>query len=127
MCDKEFMWALKNGDLDEVKDYVAKVSGASLRGCCGGVSGRGAQGVGGTGSWASLGGDSWTPQGLDLGGPSVPGNRCVVAKAAVACLSPAGNGRLGCLPRSARAVPLIPQVLQSLNEAFLHLGLSPGS
>ncbi|GAB1290683.1 Myotrophin [Apodemus speciosus] len=24
MCDKEFMWALKNGDLDEVKDYVAK-------------------------------------------------------------------------------------------------------
>lgn len=27
MCDKEFMWALKNGDLDEVKDYVAKVSG----------------------------------------------------------------------------------------------------
>lgn len=28
MCDKEFMWALKNGDLDEVKDYVAKVSGA---------------------------------------------------------------------------------------------------
>lgn len=26
MCDKEFMWALKNGDLDEVKDYVAKVS-----------------------------------------------------------------------------------------------------
>lgn len=29
MCDKEFMWALKNGDLDEVKDYVAKVSGMS--------------------------------------------------------------------------------------------------
>lgn len=27
MCDKEFMWALKNGDLDEVKDYVAKVGG----------------------------------------------------------------------------------------------------
>lgn len=25
MSDKEFMWALKNGDLDEVKDYVAKV------------------------------------------------------------------------------------------------------
>uniref|UniRef100_A0A7M4FL45 Myotrophin n=1 Tax=Crocodylus porosus TaxID=8502 RepID=A0A7M4FL45_CROPO len=24
MSDKEFMWALKNGDLDEVKDYVAK-------------------------------------------------------------------------------------------------------
>uniref|UniRef100_A0A8C5K5Q5 Myotrophin n=1 Tax=Jaculus jaculus TaxID=51337 RepID=A0A8C5K5Q5_JACJA len=23
MCDKEFMWALKNGDLDEVKDSVA--------------------------------------------------------------------------------------------------------
>uniref|UniRef100_A0A5F8GDM6 Myotrophin n=1 Tax=Monodelphis domestica TaxID=13616 RepID=A0A5F8GDM6_MONDO len=22
MCSKEFMWALKNGDLDEVKDYV---------------------------------------------------------------------------------------------------------
>jgi len=27
MSDKEFMWALKNGDLDEVKDYVAKVGG----------------------------------------------------------------------------------------------------
>ncbi|XP_008119982.1 myotrophin isoform X1 [Anolis carolinensis] len=25
MSDKEFMWALKNGDLDEVKDYVGKV------------------------------------------------------------------------------------------------------
>lgn len=25
------MWALKNGDLDEVKDYVAKVSGDTLR------------------------------------------------------------------------------------------------
>lgn len=25
------MWALKNGDLDEVKDYVAKVSGDALR------------------------------------------------------------------------------------------------
>ncbi|KAJ6660007.1 hypothetical protein lerEdw1_018205 [Lerista edwardsae] len=24
MSDKEFMWALKNGDLDEVKDYVGK-------------------------------------------------------------------------------------------------------
>jgi hypothetical protein len=60
---------------------------------CGGVGGREAQGVGDTGSWASLG-DSWTPQGLDLGGSSVPGNRCVVAKAAVACPSPAGNGRL---------------------------------
>ena len=31
MCDKEFMWALKNGDLDEVKDYVAKVSGDARR------------------------------------------------------------------------------------------------
>lgn len=31
MSDKEFMWALKNGDLDEVKDYVAKVgSGEGL-------------------------------------------------------------------------------------------------
>lgn len=25
------MWALKNGDLDEVKDYVAKVSGDARR------------------------------------------------------------------------------------------------
>nr|XP_045044422.2 myotrophin-like [Desmodus rotundus] len=24
MCNKEFMWGLKNGDLDEVNDYVAK-------------------------------------------------------------------------------------------------------
>nr|XP_056703402.1 myotrophin-like [Euleptes europaea] len=29
MSDKEFMWALKNGDLDEVKDYVAKVRSGS--------------------------------------------------------------------------------------------------
>ncbi|XP_056670769.1 myotrophin-like [Monodelphis domestica] len=29
MCDKEFMWALKNGDLDEVKDYVAKGEGVT--------------------------------------------------------------------------------------------------
>lgn len=43
MSDKEFMWALKNGDLDEVKDYVAKVrrpgpGEAALRreGCVGG-------------------------------------------------------------------------------------------
>uniref|UniRef100_A0A5F9CBZ8 Myotrophin n=1 Tax=Oryctolagus cuniculus TaxID=9986 RepID=A0A5F9CBZ8_RABIT len=24
MCDKEFMWALKNRDLGDVKEYVAK-------------------------------------------------------------------------------------------------------
>lgn len=32
MSDKEFMWALKNGDLDEVKDYVAKVGGGAGEG-----------------------------------------------------------------------------------------------
>uniref|UniRef100_A0ABI7WJ49 Myotrophin n=1 Tax=Felis catus TaxID=9685 RepID=A0ABI7WJ49_FELCA len=32
MCDKEFMWALKNGDLDEVKDYVAKGADKSVKG-----------------------------------------------------------------------------------------------
>lgn len=32
MSDKEFMWALKNGDLDEVKDYVAKVGGGGAGG-----------------------------------------------------------------------------------------------
>lgn len=31
MSDKEFMWALKNGDLDEVKDYVAKVQWEASR------------------------------------------------------------------------------------------------
>lgn len=47
MSDKEFMWALKNGDLDEVKDYVAKVrrpgpGEAALRreGCAGGARGQ---------------------------------------------------------------------------------------
>uniref|UniRef100_F6R615 Myotrophin n=1 Tax=Monodelphis domestica TaxID=13616 RepID=F6R615_MONDO len=32
MCDKEFMWALKNGDLDEVKDYVAKGADKTVKG-----------------------------------------------------------------------------------------------
>lgn len=84
------MWALKNGDLDEVKDYVAKVSGDTLR-----WGDREAQGAPGAGA---AGGDSWMPKGLGLCGPSVPGNRCV-AEAAVAFLTPSGNRRLGRLDR----------------------------
>uniref|UniRef100_A0A8V0Y1D9 Myotrophin n=1 Tax=Gallus gallus TaxID=9031 RepID=A0A8V0Y1D9_CHICK len=32
MSDKEFMWALKNGDLDEVKDYVSKGADKTVKG-----------------------------------------------------------------------------------------------
>lgn len=74
------MWALKNGDLDEVKDYVAKVSGdAPLRGGVV-VKPRAHRELGRRGRRldAEGPGSVW---------PSVPGNRCV-AKAAVACVTP---------------------------------------
>lgn len=63
------------------------------------------------------------PKGLDLCGPSVPGNRCV-AKAAVASLTSWVNWRLGSLSRSLQAGPLLHRLLESLNGAFLHLGLA---
>lgn len=112
------MWALKNGDLDEVKDYVAKVSGdAPLRGGVV-VKPRAHRELGRRGCLDAEGpGSVW---------PSVPGNRCV-AKAAVACVTPPtppGSRRLGSLFRSLQAGPLPPQLRESLNEAVLHLGLA---
>lgn len=114
MCDKEFMWALKNGDLDEVKDYVAKVSRDAPG--WGGRAREGAPGAGPareTAGWRRPG-TLWLP---------VPGSRCV-AKAAVAFLTPRGTRVL--------VVSVDPRGLfypsrywnLSLNEAFLHLRLS---
>lgn len=113
MCDKEFMWALKNGDLDEVKDYVAKVS----RGCAGVAWPRSPRGAG---SQAGRG-DSWRPKGLELCGRSVPGNRCA-ATAAVAFLTARPPPRVtGALVVSVQETGYwnLP-----LNEAVLHLGLA---
>lgn len=92
MSDKEFMWALKNGDLDEVKDYVAKVGGGSggeglgwarrrcgLRreGCAGSLQGPpfvsrpgGAAGVAGTATCLGAG-----SVGSSRGGGEGPGGR----------------------------------------------------
>lgn len=75
------MWALKNGDLDEVKDYVAKVSRDAPG--WGGRAREGAPGAGPareTAGWRRPG-TLWLP---------VPGSRCV-AKAAVAFLTPRGT------------------------------------
>lgn len=60
------MWALKNGDLDEVKDYVAKVSGdewSARRRGGGEAEGADEAGVGGVGGKDILDGGGSEDQG----------------------------------------------------------------
>lgn len=102
MCDKEFMWALKNGDLDEVKDYVAKVSGdgAASAGWRRGRGRRGELGCGrgrarhGDGAGAKESGESGVPQ-TETGGFLMTG---AFSRALLAFLTPWGEGKGGDRP-----------------------------